>query len=274
MSPVKEILEKDSTTTPETELQEPLVTMKGITKRFGGLTALNNVDFNVGYGEVVGLVGDNGAGKSTLIHILAGALKPTKGEIYYKGEKVRIEKPEEAKALGIETVYQDLALADNIGVAGNLFLGREPARFEFGPIKIIDKKKMREDAGQVLEVLNIDFESMKAKVRNLSGGQRQAIAVGRAIYTEPDLVILDEPTAALAVEESNRVLKLIEDLKEQGISVVFISHTLQEVFSTADRIVILTQGEKVGNLKPEETDMDEVVKLMIGGRTKSNETQA
>ncbi len=230
---------------------------------------MNNVDLDVGYSEVVGLVGDNGAGKSTLISILAGALRQNDGKIYFKGEEVDIHNPEGAKKLGIETVYQDLALADNIDVAGNLFLGREEYRFSLGPVKFLAKGEMEERAREILEVLNIGFDSMRTKVRNLSGGQRQAIAVARSIFTEPDLVILDEPTAALAVEESNRVLKLIEDLQGQGISVIFISHTLQEVFSTADRIVVLNQGNKVGDLQPEETDVDHVVKLMIGGRYES-----
>lgn len=252
--------------------KQPLVSMKEITKRFGGLTALDEVDLDVGYSEVVGLVGDNGAGKSTLINVLAGALDQTRGEIYYEGEEVSIKAPEDAKALGIETVYQDLALADNIDVAGNLFLGREIARYSFGPLKFLNKKKMGDKAREVLEVLNINFDSMNAKVKNLSGGQRQAIAVARSIYTDPDLVILDEPTAALAVEESERVLELINDLRNQNIAVIFISHTLQEVFKVADRIVILNQGNKVGDMKPEETDMDEVIKLMIGGRYETNET--
>ncbi len=258
--------EKVKASPAETGEDIPLVKMDGITKRFGGLTALNDVDLDVMSSEVVGLVGDNGAGKSTLINVLAGAIDQTNGDIFYKGEKVEINTPEDAKTLGIETVYQDLALADNLDVAGNLFLGREISKYSFGPLKFLDKDEMNDRAEEVLEVLNINFDTMRAKVRNLSGGQRQAIAVARSIYTDPDLVILDEPTAALAVEESERVLDLINDLQEQGISVIFISHTLQEVFSTADRIVVLNQGNKVGDLKPEETDMDEVVKLMIGGR--------
>lgn len=243
-----------------------LVSMEGITKRFGGLVALDNVDFQVRSNEVVGLVGDNGAGKSTLIEILAGALHLTEGQICYKGQLVDITTPEKAKQLGIETVYQDLALAGNLNVTENLFLGREQYRFKLGPIGVLAKNQMKQQAQDVLDVLNIQFGSLDATVRNLSGGQRQAIAVARAVYKNPDLVILDEPTAALAVEESERVQGLINDLNEQDISVVFISHTLQEVFSTADRIVILNQGEKVGNMTPDETDMDEVVKLMIGQR--------
>ncbi|MBS3736117.1 MAG: ATP-binding cassette domain-containing protein [Candidatus Bipolaricaulota bacterium] len=252
--------------------EPPLVRMEGITKRFGGLTALNDVALDVDYSEVVGLVGDNGAGKSTLINILAGALDQTQGDIYYKGRKVEIKAPEDAKELGIETVYQDLALADNIDVAGNLFLGRELSKYTLGPLNFLAKRKMSDKAQEILDVLNINFDSMNAKVKNLSGGQRQAIAVARSIYSDPDLVILDEPTAALAVEESERVLELITDLKDQGIAVIFISHTLQEVFKVADRIVILNQGNKVGDLQPNETDMDKVVKLMIGGRYQTNES--
>lgn len=249
-----------------------LVRMEGITKRFGGLTALNDVNLAINDSEVVGLVGDNGAGKSTLINVLAGAIDQTSGNIFYKGEKVEINAPEDAKDLGIETVYQDLALADNLDVAGNLFLGREISNYSFGPLKFLAKNKMNERAEEVLEVLNINFDTMQAKVRNLSGGQRQAIAVARSIYSDPDLVILDEPTAALAVEESERVLELINDLRDQGIAVIFISHTLQEVFSVADRIFILNQGNKVGDMKPGETNIDEVVKLMIGGRYEKDES--
>lgn len=252
--------------------ESPLVKMDRITKRFGGLTALNDVNLDVDFSEIVGLVGDNGAGKSTLINILAGALDQTSGDIYYKGRRVEIKAPEDAKELGIETVYQDLALADNIDVAGNLFLGREIYKYSFGPLKFLAKGEMIDKAQEVLDVLNINFDSMDAKVKNLSGGQRQAIAVARSIYSDPDLVILDEPTAALAVEESERVLELITDLQDQGIAVIFISHTLQEVFNVADRIVILNQGNKVGDMKPDETDMDEVIKLMIGGRYETNES--
>ena len=238
---------------------EALMATKGITKHFGGVTAVEDVDFGLGYGEVVGLVGDNGAGKSTLVKILCGVLQPDGGEIFLEGKRVSFDSPKDAKKKGIETVHQSGGLVNIFDVASNMFLGREPTRFG-----LLNKTKMRKDAKETLGRLGIDVGSSKSIVSNLSGGQQQAIAVGRAVFTDPRIVFMDEPTAALGVKEVDKVLNLIASLKEQGISVIFISHVLQEVFEVADRVVILRRGKKVGDLMTEETDKDEVVKLMVG----------
>jgi len=238
---------------------EAMLATQGITKHFGGVTAVEDVDFGLGYGEVVGLVGDNGAGKSTLVKMLCGVLQPDGGEMFLEGKQVSFDSPKDAKKKGIETVHQSGGLVDIFDVASNMFLGREPTKFG-----LLNKNKMRQDAKETLGRLGIDVGSSKSIVNNLSGGQQQAIAVGRAVFTDPRIVFMDEPTAALGVKEVDKVLNLITTLKEEGISVVFISHVLQEVFEVADRVVILRRGKKVGDLMTEETDKDEVVKLMVG----------
>lgn len=238
-----------------------MIRMEGITKRFGGIHALENVDFELNCDEIVGLVGDNGAGKSTLIKILAGIYRADDGETFFEGRKVNIESPSFAKSLGIETVHQDRGLVGSFDVASNIFLGREPTRFG-----LLDIRRMRRESLALLNRLGIQISSVKAITYNLSGGQQQAVAVARALYTDPNVVILDEPTAALAVTEVGKVLDLIIQLKERGVSVIFISHTLQEIFTVSDRIVILRSGKKVGDKGTDETDMEEVVKLMVGRR--------
>lgn len=236
-----------------------LVEMRDISKRFGGVRALQDVDFAVGRGEVVGLVGDNGAGKSTLIKILAGVYPPDKGEIVFEGRSVRFANPQEAKAHGIETVFQELALVETLDVVGNIFLGRERTR---GPF--LDRARMRGEARALLQELDAHVDSLHAWVRELSGGQRQVVAIARALHARPKLVILDEPTAALAVPEARKVLRLIRRLREGRVAVVFISHTLQHVLEVADRIVVLRKGRKVGDLPTEEADLERIVKLIVG----------
>jgi simple sugar transport system ATP-binding protein len=238
---------------------EPFVRMVGITKRFGGVWALRGVDFTVDRGEVVGLVGDNGAGKSTLIKILAGVYPPDQGELYIDGERVRFKSPLDAKARGIETVYQELALVDQLDVPANVFLGREPTS---GPF--IDRSRMRQEAQVLLASLEIQIDSLRTPVSQLSGGQRQAVAIARAVRTEPRLVIFDEPTAALAPPEAARVLELVRRLRARGIAAVFISHTLQHVFAVADRIVVLRSGMKVADRPAAATTLEEVVRQMVG----------
>jgi simple sugar transport system ATP-binding protein len=243
----------------------PLVKMVGVHKWFGGVHALNGVDFYVHYGEIVGLIGDNGAGKSTLIKILAGVHAPDQGIIKFEEQEVHIRSPYDAKVLGIETVYQELALVDNLDVAANIFLGREPARIGGRSLfALLHKYQMESAARALLEQLRLEVP-VAALAGELSGGQRQAVALSRALYTEPKLVIMDEPTAALAVQEAQKVLELMKNLKQRGISVIFISHTLQEVFSIADRIVILRKGEKVRDAPASDLTIDLAVKLMVGG---------
>lgn len=242
----------------------PLVEMQGITKRFGGVVALNGVDVTIHSGEIVGLVGDNGAGKSTLIKVLAGAHQPDRGEVRFEGEPTLIPSPRAAKELGIETVYQDLALVDSLDVPGNIFLGRELERFRVGPLRVMNKREMARQSEDLLASLGLKLPSLDSEVGWLSGGQRQSVAISRALYTQPKLIVLDEPTSALAVSEAERVLELARNLRDQNIGVVLISHTMQEVMAVSDRINVLRKGERVADLRTEETNLDEVVKYIVG----------
>jgi ABC-type sugar transport system ATPase subunit len=245
----------------------PVLECVEVSKRFGGVHALNRVSFELGRGEVLALAGDNGAGKSTLIKIVSGVLRPDEGECRYKGEAVAFTGPRQARERGIETIYQDLALADNLDVGENVFLGREPRSRVLGLLPRIDRRAMREAAHEVLDTLDIDIPRRKLRepVRNLSGGQRQAVAISRAIYWKAELLIMDEPTAALGVPEQRKVRELIMRLKTQGVAVIFISHNLQDIFAVADRILVLRRGLKAGERLPAETTGDEIVKLMVGG---------
>jgi len=244
--------------------RDPLVQMVGIHKWFGGVHALKGVDFNVMPGEIVGLIGDNGAGKSTLIKILAGVYPPDKGKIILEGREVRFKSPKDAQNHGIATVYQELALVDTLDVAGNIFLGREPAYLGGQTLlAVLSRARMQKMAAELLERLRVEVP-VSALASELSGGQRQAVAISRALYQQPKLVIMDEPTAALAVQEASKVLDLARTLKETGVSVIFISHTLPEVFAVADRIVVLRKGEKVADCPAADLTIDEAIKLMVG----------
>jgi ABC-type sugar transport system ATPase subunit len=244
---------------------EPLLRVDDLTKRFGGLVAVNQVSMNVYPGEIVGLVGDNGAGKSTLIKMISGVYQPDGGEIYFDGQRATFSTPREARDLGIETIYQDLALAENLDVSENIFLGREVKRPLIGDwVQTLDRPHMRKESKQVLDRLDIDIPSLTQDIRNLSGGQRQAVAIARAIYWNARLMIMDEPTAALGVAEQRKVLMLARRLREQGVPVIIISHNMQDIFAVADRIVILRRGVKVGERIAAETDADEIVSLMVG----------
>ena len=244
----------------------PLVEMRGISRAFGGVAALQNVDLSVHRNEVVALLGDNGAGKSTLIKILAGALAADTGEILLDGRKVSIGSPRDAKDLGIETVYQDLALCDNLDVPTNLFLGRELMRPILGPlISIFDRRKMAGETRDLLGRLKIELGSLQIPVRSLSGGQRQSVAIAKSVYFNAKLVIMDEPTAALGVRQTEKVLGLVRELRESGLAIVYISHILEDVFRVADRMVVLKNGRKVGERLTARTDRDEIVRMMITG---------
>lgn len=240
----------------------PLLEMKGICKYFGGVHALEGVDFELYPDEVLALVGDNGAGKSTLIKVIAGVHTPDRGDVYIDDRKVEITTPYHARDLGIETVYQELALVETRDVADNFFLGREPTLDRFGIW--VDKKKITQMTVSTLKKLAITIPSLKVAVRHLSGGQRQALAVGRAIPWGGRIIIMDEPTAALGVEESTKVLGLVTQLKKQGASVIIISHNLVHVFDVADRIFVLRGGRRVGSRLKHETSGDEIVKMITG----------
>jgi ABC-type sugar transport system ATPase subunit len=242
-----------------------LLRVNNLTKRFGGLTAVNSVSLDVNVGEVVGILGDNGAGKSTLIKMVSGVYKPDDGEIFFDGQKLDFISPRDARDKGIETIYQDLALAENLDVGSNIFLGREILRSYLGGIiKTVDRTKMREEAVKALDRLNIHLPSLTQQVLNLSGGQRQAVAIARSIYWNAKLMIMDEPTAALGVPEQRKVLRLVRTLCDQGVPVIIITHNMQDVFAVATRIVVLRRGKKVGERMVDQTSPDEIVSLMVG----------
>ncbi len=239
----------------------PRVLMQGIHKSFGALDVLRGVDLSVGAGEVIGLVGDNGAGKSTLMKMLAGAATPDRGEILIDGEPLRGRGPRAARAAGIEMVYQDLALCNDVDVAGNLFLGRE---LYHRWTRRLDHARMHEETARDLATLHIRITDTKQLVGNMSGGQRQAIAIARAVTFEPKVLVLDEPTAALAAREVEMTLQLIRDVSARGVSVVLITHRLQDLFEVADRFVVLHEGVNHRELVPEQTDLGGLVTAMMG----------
>jgi simple sugar transport system ATP-binding protein len=244
------------------------VRMRGIRKSFGSIEALRGVDLDLWPGEVLGLVGDNAAGKSTLTKILAGAYLPDEGSIELDGRQVRFGSPAEARARRIEMVYQDLSLCDTVDVAGNLFLGREPTRNVLG-LRLLNKPRMVAEARAILDSLEIHIPNLRTLVAQLSGGQRQSIAIGRACAFEPTVLIMDEPTSALAVAEVDAVLRLIRRVKDRGVSVILITHRLQDLFRVCDRIMVLYEGVKVAERGIEETDLEDLVQLIVGERMRA-----
>jgi D-xylose transport system ATP-binding protein len=239
----------------------PLLELRNITKSFGSVQALNGVDFEVRPGEVMALVGDNGAGKSTLVKCIAGTHTPDSGEIVFEGEEVHIPGPKAAAKLGIEVVYQDLALCDNLDVVQNMYLGREVARFQ-----ILNEAAMEHTTSETLKSLAVTtIRSVRQPVATLSGGQRQSVAVAKAVHWHSKLVILDEPTAALGVAQTEQVLALVRRLGEQGHAVVLISHNLHDVFETADRITVLRLGRNVGVFDRRTTTQNAVVEAITAG---------
>ena len=243
---------------------EPVLEVRNITKRFGGLTAVDNVSMEVRPGEVVGLLGDNGAGKSTLIKMISGVYAPTEGQLFYQGKEVTINNPMDALHMGIETIYQDLALAENMNVYSNIFLGREKLKKFIGMFDVLDHDYMLKESKKVLNRLDIEIPSLKNNIGTLSGGQRQAVAISRSIYWNAKLLIMDEPTAALGVAEQKKVLDLVQTLKSQNVPIIIISHQMHDVFSVADRVIVMRRGKKAGERLVKETNPDEVVGLIVG----------
>ncbi|MEU5878719.1 ATP-binding cassette domain-containing protein [Spirillospora sp. NPDC047279] len=234
-----------------------LVTLKGITKSFGAVRSLQGVDLTLAPGEVLGLVGDNGAGKSTLMKVLAGALQHDTGQITIDGRDVRFASPADARRERIGIVYQDLALCDTLDVASNLFLGREPRK---GPF--IDRRAMHERAAETLSDLHVRVKSTYQEIGQLSGGQRQAVAIARAVSFQPRVLILDEPTAALAVAEVRQVLKMIRDVAAQGVGVILITHRLQDLFEVCDRITVMYEGRSVEDEPVSALDIERLVNMI------------
>lgn len=249
-----------------------LLETKNITKRFGGLVAVDHVSFGVDAGEVVALVGDNGAGKSTLIKMISGVYTPDEGDILLDGKKVEIASPRDAIAKGIETIYQDLALAENMDVPSNIFLGREKTKKAFGCINVLNNDYMAKESGKILDELDINIPSLKANIRNLSGGQRQAVAISRSIYWNAKVLIMDEPTAALGISEQKKVLELVSSLRKQGIAIIIISHQMYDVFQVADRIIVMRRGVKVGERLARKTSSEEIVSLIVGAEMVDNKS--
>jgi fructose transport system ATP-binding protein len=254
---------------PETVGAVPVLQTRGVSKRFGTVVALEDVDFEVYADEIVCIVGDNGAGKSTLIKILSGALQPDSGKILVDGREVHFRGPADARQQGIETVYQDLAIAPGLDVATNLFLGREERRRDlFGKLfRLLDYEGMRQQARGHMASLKVGIQSMRQPVETLSGGQRQGVAVARAVSWGRRVVIMDEPTAALGIQETGMVLDLIRTVKARGVPVVVISHNLPNVFEIADRIQVMRLGRRVGVARPGVQTMDDVVAMITGAST-------
>jgi D-xylose transport system ATP-binding protein len=237
--------------------------LEGVGKDFGAVTALRELDLDVHAGEVLAIVGDNGAGKSTLMKLVAGVHQPTRGRIVLGDEPVRMSSPSVARRYGIEVVYQDLALADQQPVYMNVFLGRELTR---GPLRRLDRKRMARESKQLIDELDVRLPSVNARVRDLSGGQRQGVAIGRAAHWAKLLVLMDEPTAALGVQETRRTEELIMRMRERGRGIMIVSHSLDQVFRISDRICILRRGEQIGVLNTADTTGDEVVSMITGLR--------
>lgn len=242
----------------------PLIFMDNITMRFGLIEALHQVDFSIQPAEIVGLVGDNGAGKSTLIKVLTGMHTPSEGTIYIDGQPVVIDSPKTARALGIETVYQDLALVNLMSIARNFYLGREPVE-RMGPFNFMDKQVMNARAVEALDHIGIEIRRPEEEVMRLSGGERQSIAIGRAVHFGSKLLILDEPTSALSVGETQKVLNYTQEAKKAGLSVIFITHNIGHVYQVADRFTIISHGEKVGDFTKDQVNEQEIADMIMGG---------
>jgi len=250
-------------------MTEFILETRGLTKHYGGVHALTDASFSLRRGEHVAIMGDNGAGKSTFVRQITGVEMPTRGQIVFDGVEHTFTSPIEAREAGIETVFQTLALADDLDVPSNLFLGREKIRFNLGPFSILDKKSMREATLAALVKTGVKIPNLMNTIRNMSGGQRQCVAIARTAAFRSKLVIMDEPTAALGVQETAQVENIIRTLKEAGESLILVSHNMRQVFDLVDRIVVFRRGRIVANLRKEDTDGQDVVAHITGAKTGS-----
>lgn len=237
---------------------------RNITKKYGEIVAIEDVTFKLPRGEVVALLGDNGAGKSTLIKVFSGAHRAVEGKLYLNGKEIEINNPKEAKMYGIETVYQDLALVDCLSIDKNIYLGKEIVK-KYGIVFVLQNKAMRKGANDFLAEVGINVKDPKRLVSELSGGQRHAVAISKGAFWTDKILILDEPTGALGVEGTNRILNMILELKKKKLSIILITHNMEHAFMVADRFVILRAGKKIGERKKSETNVDEIVKMITGG---------
>jgi ABC-type sugar transport system ATPase subunit len=244
-----------------------LLSIRNLTKIFGGLIAVDKMSLDVRRGEVVGLLGDNGAGKSTLIKCVSGVYHPEEGEIAFDGKPAVFATPMDARRAGIETIYQDLALANNLDVSANIFLGREVKKRRFGGlVQTLDDRHMLDQSRNTLDSLQIRFAALVEPIENLSGGQRQAVAIARAVYWDAKLMIMDEPTNNLGVPEQHKVLELIRTLRERGVPVILITHILPDAFAVTDRVIVMHRGRKVAEKATAHTNAEELVQYMVGAR--------
>ncbi len=244
-------------------MSQPLLVLEDIRKSFGAIEALKGVSFSINKGEVIALLGDNGAGKSTLVKIIAGGLEPTSGRMLFEGQEYRAKSPAEGKAAGVETVYQDLSLCTNVDVVANFFMGREITRNFLG-IPILDERAMEDAVAKALASAGTRIPSLRTNVEHLSGGQRQAIELNRFVHWGGKLVLLDEPFAALGVEQTRRGLETIRQVANQGIGVIVITHIMQQAFQVADRIVVIRQGVVAGDVPTRQTNPDDVIRMITG----------
>jgi simple sugar transport system ATP-binding protein len=242
---------------------DALIRCEGLEKWYGSVQALKDVDFHAERAEVVGLVGDNGAGKSTLIKLLSGAHQPDAGRIFIEGREVHLASPSVAMSLGIETIYQSAAMVPQMSVARNIFIGREPLRVSIGGIGLMDRRRMAEQAIRSMTNIDLRARSPETPVDELSGGQRQGVAIARAMFFKSKVLILDEPTNHLSIKETNKVLDHVASLREQGITSIFISHNLHHVYPIADRIVAMARGEKIADLRKTDTSIEALTDLIV-----------
>ncbi len=253
-------------------MSEPVLSVRHLTKSFGGLVAVDRLSLEVRRGEVVGLLGDNGAGKSTLIKCVSGVYQPDDGEILFEGQAATFATPMEARRRGVETIYQDLALANNLDVGANIFLGRELKKRWFGGLAhTLDDRRMLSESRRTLGSLQINIPALDEPIETLSGGQRQAVAIARAVHWEAKLMIMDEPTNNLGVPEQHKVLELIRTLRTHGVPVILITHVLPDAFAVADRVIVMHRGRKVCEKPAGATNAEELVQYMVGARSDAME---
>lgn len=243
---------------------KPILRTEGLTKRYGGIHALEDADFELNAGEHVAIVGDNGAGKSTFVRLITGVEQPTAGKIWFDGHDVEFHSPIDAREVGIEAVYQNLALADELDVPSNIFLGREEILLNLGPFSILNEKKMYQRSVEVLNQTGVKIPELKSKIAHMSGGQRQCVAISRSASFASKLIIMDEPTAALGVQETTQVENIIRNLKDQGIPLILVSHNLRQVFNLVDKIWVFRRGRIAGCLDAKKADGNEVVSMITG----------
>lgn len=253
------------------EFGDVILRTEGLTKHYGGVHALENADFQLRTGEHVAIVGDNGAGKSTLVRMVSGVEQPTSGKIFFDNAEVSFANPIEAKEAGIETVFQDLALADDLDVPSNIYLGRELRYFNLGPFSILNEKRMFKKSIEVLEKTGIKIPDLKNAIGNMSGGQRQCVAISRSASFVSKLIIMDEPTAALGVQETTQVENIIRGLKRNGVPLILISHNLRQVFNLVDTIWVFRRGKVVGAVDAAKSDGNEIVSLITGVKSNVHE---